>query len=217
MNSGVPDEAWMALFQQLPASLEKLDVGDNELPDRVVAALAAALAARGVKLDELFLDGNLLSDIAPVLPCCGALKELDIGDNQLTDAAARAIADRLPSWPLETLVLGSNAQLTAAGVLPVIYALPKSKVTTLYLDNTRVENTVLQALAQILAETQLEELHVDNTKVGDEGILELCKAIPQSSLRCLDICDNDLSDEVIAAIQAAIGEADEDMVCQVAT
>ena len=45
----------------------------------------------------------------PSARCCGSLTELDIGDNQLTDAAARAIADRLPSWPLETLVRAAGS------------------------------------------------------------------------------------------------------------
>jgi hypothetical protein len=211
-NPGVADEAWIALFQQLPSTLTKLDLGDNKLPDNVLAALAQALSARGIQLRELFLDGNCFTDIAPILPCCGMCTELDVGDNSLTDPSVRAIAQRLKSWPVETLVLGSNPQITSTGVLPLVYALPQSRVNTLFLDNTGVNDDVLQALADVLHDTKLEELHVDHTKVGDAGILALCNQIPGSAIRSLDISDNNISEQMISEIQAAIPDiADAEM------
>jgi Leucine-rich repeat (LRR) protein len=209
-NQTVSVEAWSAFLSQLPNSVKKLDLGDNQLPDALVAPLAAA--AERLPLQELFLDGNAFSDVQALVPHCMSCVELDLGDNRLTDATVRDIANRLQTSKLETLVLGSNAGITSAGVMELAYALPRSQVATLYLDNTGMDDAALLELAGILGDTKLEELHLDRTKVSDEGVLALCEAIPASSLASLDICDNDLSPATIAAIKQAVGddEMDED-------
>jgi hypothetical protein len=203
-NPSISVEAWSAFLSQIPVSVKKLDLGDNQLPDSLVPALAGAVAR--LDLDELFLDGNAFSDVGALLPHCMSCVELDLGDNCLTDATVQAIASGLQASKLETLVLGSNAGITSAGVVNLIPALPTSQVHTLYLDNTGVDDQAVLVLAHVLGDTKLVELHLDRTRVGDEGVLALCEAIPNSTLGSLDIYENDLSDSTIAAIKQAVGD-----------
>jgi hypothetical protein len=212
-NPNLSVEAWSAFLSQLPASVTKLDLGDNQLPDSVVPALAAA--AERLALKELFLDGNALSDVQALVPHCMSCVELDLGDNRLTDATVRDIAARLPAsgCRLETLVLGSNAGVSSAGVRDLVAALPASQVSVLYLDNTGVDDQAVLELAGILRRTKLAELHLDRTKVSDEGVLALCGAIPGSSLASLDIAENDLSAATITAIKQAVGDEEMDDLC----
>lgn len=204
-NPGIGADAWKALFARLPPTLEKADFGDNQLEDEVLPALCALLERLEAPC-ELFVDGNKLADVRQLLLAARACPELDLGDNALSEASVQAIAAALDGAAIEVLVLGSNPGVTGAAVLPLVYALPKSRVRVLYLDNTGFDNAALEQLADVLADTALEELHVDRTRITDPGVMALLRAVPGSQLGALDISGNDVSPEAIAAIEQALGQ-----------
>jgi len=204
-NPGIPVAAWAEFWDKMPASLVKYDFGDNELPDEALPRLASALA-RAVQVEELFLDGNLLTDISPVLPMLPehvGLSELDVGDNSLTDAQMPALAQALLGSSLTTLVLGRNG-ISDAGATLLMKVLPQTRISTLHLDSTQIGDATIDALVEVLKDTALEELHIDETKVSDAGMLRLCAALPSSKISLLDAGDNNLSEGTIAAITNAL-------------
>mmetsp|Transcript_157762 Transcript_157762/g.278516 ORF Transcript_157762/g.278516 Transcript_157762/m.278516 type:complete len:320 (+) Transcript_157762:48-1007(+) len=204
-NPDVGLEAWAALWVRLPASVVKWDFGDNSLPDEALPRLMEAL--KESKAQELFLDGNQLTNISPLLSLVAdslELTELDLGDNSIPDEQVKRLAEEaLPGCSLTTLVLGRNPISDVAGK-PLAYALARTDIDTLHLEETQVGDATLDALVDVLTNTKLVELHLDGTKISNDGALRLCKELPQSKITCLDIGDNGLSDETVAAIEAAI-------------
>jgi len=203
-NPGLDVQTWAGFWDQLPGSILKWDFGDNELPDAALPLLLQAVG-RGVGARELFLDGNCLTDLTPLLPALAglpSLTELDVGDNSFTDAQVRALAAALPGSSVGTLVLGRNL-ITDAGAVALAAVLPQTRIGALYLDGTQIGDATLDALVGVLASTQLEELHVDETQVTDAGVMRLCQALPASKLNHLDAGDH-LLQETIAAIDAAL-------------
>lgn len=207
-NCGVSLQAWSKFWEQMPATVSKWDFGDNELPDEVLPDLARVLL-RG-EVQDLYLDGNRFTDISPLLPLvsesCG-LSELDLGDNNITDAQLKGLAETLPGSMVAVLVLGTNP-ITDAGAVPLMLSLPRTKVNTLFLDSTRVGDATLDALVSVLEDVQLEELHIDSTQVKDAGVLRLCKRLPSSRIGFLYADENDLAEETCKAIEAALPDDD---------
>jgi len=205
-NPGLGAEAWTSFWAALPASVSKWDFGDNGLEDSCLNGLASAVGHGAAR--ELLVDGNDLGDVGPLLALVRGsqtLVELDLGDNSLADAQVRLLAEALPGSAVETLVLGRNSGITDAGAVAIVYALPRTRVTTLHLDSTQIGDATLDALADVLADTQLVELHIDETKITDQGVLHLCKALPRSRIKFLDAGDNNLSDETASALEASLG------------
>lgn len=203
-NPDVGLEAWAALWVRLPSTVVKWDFGDNSLPDEAVPRLMEALSKS--KVEELFLDGNQLTNISPLLTLVADsldLTELDLGDNSIPDEQVQRLVEALPGSSLTTLVLGRNPISDAAGK-PLTYALTRTDIDVLHLEETQVGDATLDALVDVLSNTKLVELHLDNTKISNDGALRLCKALPQSKITCLDIGENGLSDETVAAIEAAL-------------
>jgi Leucine-rich repeat (LRR) protein len=204
-NPGVELAAWVEFWDKMPPSLVKYDFGDNELPNEALPRLATALA-RAVQAEELFLDGNLLTDIRPLLPLVSddsGLLELDIGDNSFTDDQMPALAQAIRGSALTTLVLGRNV-ISDAGAVVIIKALPQTDIAILHLDSTQIGDATIDVLAEVLADSELEELHLDETKVSNAGMLRLCRVLSDSKIKLLDVGDNNLSEETVAAIEAAL-------------
>uniref|UniRef100_A0A7S1RZC9 Uncharacterized protein n=1 Tax=Alexandrium catenella TaxID=2925 RepID=A0A7S1RZC9_ALECA len=204
-NPGLDVQTWAGFWEQLPRSILKWDFGDDALPDEALPVLVRAVG-RGSSVEELFLDGNDFEDIGPLLPVVSAtsgLSELDLGDNDLTDAQVSALAAALPGSCLRTLVLGRNP-ITDASVVPLVGVLSQTSVRSLYLDSTRVTDATLDAIASVLPSTQLEELHVDETQVQDAGVLRLCRVLAASKLKVFDASDNNLSEDALTAIEAVL-------------
>lgn len=207
-NPGIDVACWAEFWHKLPVTVLKYDFGDNELPDAALAPLMAA-ASRG-RVCELFLDGNSLTDISPLLPLVSEsadLVELDIGDNSFGDIQMAQLAEALPSSALTTLVLGRNF-ITDAGAVPIIKALPRAKLSILHLDSTQITDTTIDALLSVLAGCPLEELHLDETKITDDGVMRLCRALPTSRISILDVSDNNLSDATMSAVEQAFPQDD---------
>mmetsp|Transcript_69592 Transcript_69592/g.225209 ORF Transcript_69592/g.225209 Transcript_69592/m.225209 type:complete len:305 (-) Transcript_69592:84-998(-) len=203
-NPGIDMETWASFWGLLPPSVVKWDFGDDELPDSALQPLVHAMG-RG-EVHELFLDGNGLTDIAPLLPLLPAargLTELDVGDNDIGDAQILALVAALPGSSLNTLVLGRNP-VTDASAVPLAAVLPRTRISILHLDCTRIGNATLDALVAVLASTELEELHIDQTRVKDDGVLRFLRVLPASKLSILDAEDNNLSEETAAALAAAL-------------
>lgn len=206
-NPDVSIEAWAALWIRLPTTVVKWDFGDNNLPDEALPRLMQVLTKS--KVQELFLDGNELTNISSLLPLVADsldLTELDIGDNSIRDEQVERLAQVLPGSMLTTLVLGRNPITDVAGK-PLAYALPRTNLDILHLEETQVGDATLNAITEVIKDTKLVELHLDNTKISDTGALRLCKVLPETKITSLDIGDNGLSDETVAAIQAAIPDA----------
>lgn len=203
-NPDVSVEAWAALWIRLPTTVVKWDFGDNNLPDEALPRFMGAVTKS--KAREIFLDGNELTNISPLLSLVADsldLTELDIGDNSIPDEQIQRLAEALPGSTLTTLVLGRNP-ISDVGGKPLAYILPRTDLDILHLEETQIGDATLDAMVEVIANTKLVELHLDNTKISESRALRLCKVLPESKITCLDIGDNGLSDETVAAIQAAI-------------
>jgi len=206
-NPGVAVSAWDEFWSKLPATTEKFDFGDNDLPDDALPKLMGRLSKGNV--EELFLDGNNLTDISPLLPLVSetyGLSEFDVGDNSLQDASVLKLAQALPSSAVTALVLGRNAFGDEGGAA-IARALPQTQIHTLHLDSTQIGDGTLDAFVSVLPNCpELVELHVDQTKVTDAGVLRLCQALPQSRIQLLDAGENNLSDGTIEAVEAVLSQ-----------
>lgn len=205
-NPDIGSSAWVAFWNQLPRTVVKWDFGDDELSDEVLPALAHRLAAGQGNLQELFLDGNDISDLSALLPVIASspqLTELDVGDNNILDASVGALAAVLPGAPLTTLVLGRNS-ISDLGALALVSVLPQTKIRALHLDSTQLGDATADALIRVLHGTQLEELDVEETRITDAGVQRLCVAMQGSRLTHLEAYNSSLSEQTKAALEAIL-------------
>ena len=87
------------MAELLRRGVEYLHLGDNALGDAGVEALAAALKeGAGAKLQVLILSDNGITAkgaqaLAGCLAACGSLRELNLMDNELDDAAKQTLRE----------------------------------------------------------------------------------------------------------------------------
>lgn len=204
-NPGVESQPWVEFWARLPVTVHKWDFGDNGLSDDTLPRLAAVLQNAN-EVTELFLDGNELTQVGPLLPVIkesACLTELDLGDNSIGDDEVLRLAEVLPVTSLTTLVLGRNP-ISDVGAVPLVQALAETRISCLHLDTTRVGDATLDALTQSLLSTRLEELHIDETQVRDAAILRCIEVLPRSSVKLFDCGGNSLREDTIQAIEAAL-------------
>lgn len=77
--------------------------------------------------------------LAPCLPCCGGLRELQLAGNQLGDPGVKALAAVLPSLPmLASLQLQHNYSVGIEGVRALATAIGSGGCVSLQVGGTRV-------------------------------------------------------------------------------
>jgi len=92
------------------------------------------------------------------------LKELNLVDNDLTDAGVQIISQ---ISGLRTLNLEGNTRISDAGLK---YISPSRTIRELNLRHTKINDEGMQDLARM---TQLEEVHLDDTEITDRGLTML--------------------------------------------
>lgn len=209
--SGLPSlplGAWRGLWEALPLTITKLDFGENGFSDEALADLCRALVKQERdSLEELFLDENHFTNVAPVIEAFQAMPELswlDLGDNRLDDAAVFKLCDSLPSTKLSCLVLGTN-DIKSQGAQRLFATLPSvPTLELLYLDHTGTDDDALAMLRSFIQDASLKELHLDSTKITDRGVRELCTMLARSTIDFLDVSDNNLSDSTVSMVKEVL-------------
>jgi len=133
------------------SGLTELDVGDNDLDDAQVLALAATLP--GSSLTTLVLGRNDVTD-AGAVPLAGVLpqtrlRSLYLDSTKIGDATLDALIAVLPCAQLEELHI-DETQVQDAGVFRLCKALPTSKLTVIDADENNLSQEAMAAIEAAL-------------------------------------------------------------------
>lgn len=132
-------------------SLAELDVGDNDLEDAQVLALAQALP--GATLSTLVLGRNSIGDgsgvaIASVLPRT-RIRTLHLDSTQISDTTLDTLVGVLAGSQLEELHI-DETRVSDAGVLRLCRALPTSKINLLDANDNNLSEQTMAAIEAAL-------------------------------------------------------------------
>ena len=213
-------------------TMQELDLGNNEIGAKGVAALAHALK-RNVTLQELWLC-NLVDEgvmaLAHALEGNTTLQRLYLGNNLFGDEGVTALAHALKGhMALQALGL-SNNEIGAKGVTALAHALEgNTTLQELYLCNNEIGTKGVTALAHALegnttllrlylgnkgvtalahaleGNTTLQEFYLYNNLLGDEGVTALAHALEGNrTLLDLYLSNNLFGDEGVTALAYAL-------------
>eukprot|EP00055_Hartaetosiga_balthica_P012444 m.60475 g.60475 ORF g.60475 m.60475 type:complete len:267 (-) comp7946_c0_seq1:2470-3270(-) len=150
------------------AHIQELDLGHNRLTDEIAQPLLKLLTSPVQKIHRLVLrDNNLTSDTAMALSkammetgLC-ALKELDIGINDLSDSGCMAISSALHI---------------------------NSTLSKLNMDTNIITMVGLQSLGEALrANTSLTSLSMRHNNLGEDGV-KLMDEVMETNETLADVC-----------------------------
>ena len=155
-----------AIAQRGLPALTSLNLNQNQIGDSGVQALAAGL--RGIVLDTLMLDANLIGDrglrlLVSEAASLTALKHLSLSANQVTDHGLRALVemDRDAMPALELIWLDEN-QIGDAGLRQLASALAEGSVLPqledIYLDGNPASDAAKGALKSVLGGSEADEV-----------------------------------------------------------
>ncbi len=134
------------------------------------------------------------------------LQTLDLQQNQITDAGAKALAAAVEkSGTLQTLSLDNN-QITDAGAIALATAVENSiTLQTLHLYNNQITDAGAIALAAAVGNSRtLQALYLSDNQITDAGAIALATAVEKSiALQTLSLSNNSISDTGVSAIIAA--------------
>jgi hypothetical protein len=179
---GDKDMSAVALLIKFNASLEKLNLNNNQIGDSGAAALATTLPSMA-SLNWLSLSRNQIGDsgaaaLATALPSMASLEKLWLYDNQIGDKGAAALAPAFASMAsLKALGLEGNqiGDAGAAALAPAFKSM--ASMEKLWLTNNKIGDAGAAALApafKSMASLQVLALH--GNKIGDEGAIALAPA-----------------------------------------
>jgi Ran GTPase-activating protein (RanGAP) involved in mRNA processing and transport len=183
-----------ALANALPlCSLRELELCQGRIGPEGAKALAGALG----ELETLKLSTNHIKDqgavyIGEALATNTKLLILNLSNNRIGNAGARAIAESLPSTRIHTLVLYGN-NIGLGGIDALCKALPLSPhLTKLNLDGNEIGVFSVNRLAHALPQSKLEVLTLRNAlSTGVVDLAPLVEAIGRTyTLRELDLSHN---------------------------
>ncbi|KAM9772479.1 NACHT, LRR and PYD domains-containing protein 12-like isoform 2-T2 [Syngnathus typhle] len=199
-----------------PGSLRALGLGDNDLGDDGLEALAAGLAKPQCTLQVLTLWSCKLSKksceaLASVLSSPGSLRKLDLTWNDLCDDGLEALAAGLanPQCALQVLDLWDcELSKKSCEALASVLSSPGS-LRELDLGHNDLGDDGLEALAAGLAKPQcaLQVLGLDHCKLSKKSCEALASVLRSPcSLRELDLSANDLGDDGMEALAAGLAK-----------
>jgi Leucine-rich repeat (LRR) protein len=116
---------------------------------------------------------------------------LDCSNNKITQECGDYLAEVLSSTALRELNLGHN-QLGDYGAMKIARTLPATQIERLFLDKNSLTDLFLIELAQVLELCKVKELYCSHNNIGDDGLLALCPVVRR--LRVLDLFSNRLTD-----------------------
>jgi serine/threonine protein kinase/Ran GTPase-activating protein (RanGAP) involved in mRNA processing and transport len=195
----------------IPPRCTEVDLHDNPLSSKQVAAIAAGLldnvAITSVSLRRSSIDSNDAAILAEALKMNTAIKSLDLHDNFIGSAGAGYLAEAFELNTAIGVVDLSDNNIGFSGATALAKALKINKVITsvdLY------DNSIGSAGAATLAEALkfnnvITAIGLGYNIVGDEGAVALAEAVKQNAvLTSVDLSDNFLTDTGAAALAVAI-------------
>lgn len=193
------DDSVLADFERLflnsSMPLTSLDLSANQLTSRGLIPFLTSLQATNLQILRL-AENKAGPEIARVLPALltntSQLIELDLRYNQLDNAAAKALANRLPDCVLQRLLLDGNSNIGDEGGKAIALALIKPLPNPRCYEQEAISIDEARALAAAGSNTHLTELGLSNTGLGQESLTLLCRFQPQSNLSypALHLTDN---------------------------
>ncbi|KAM9772464.1 NACHT, LRR and PYD domains-containing protein 12-like isoform 9-T9 [Syngnathus typhle] len=199
-----------------PCSLRELNLGENDLGDDGLEALAAGLAKPQCTLQVLKLQWCKLSKksceaLASVLSSPCSLRELDLSYNDLGDDGLEALAAGLakPQCTLQVLRLQlCKLSKKSCEALASVLSSPGS-LRELDLSHNDLCDDGLEALAAGLAKPQcaLQVLTLWTCKLSKKSCEALASVLSSpSSLRELDLSSNNLRDDGLETLAAGLAK-----------
>ena len=125
--------------------------------------------------------------IAKALPDC-QFTELRLPDNNMDDIAFAAIAGALPSIPtiIGLYVTGNN--IADAGATAFAHVIPLTKLTNLWIDNNKIGDVGAAAIAGALSTSNLDRINLGkNINIGHAGAQAISEALPTSKVTFLEL------------------------------
>jgi Ran GTPase-activating protein (RanGAP) involved in mRNA processing and transport len=197
--------ALAAALQHLPG-LQELDASESMISDAGAALLAAGLprceALTTLKLRDNQIGTAGVAALAAVLPRLPNLTTLDLALNaHMGDAGAAVIAAVLPRLPTLTRLDLSNNELTAAGLRPLLQALPAT-FQTLRLDRNPLGPEGARYIAALVPRLPaLQALNVQGCHIRNEGIQVLVEALRgHTELTELDLGESRATKDAVRAV-----------------
>ncbi|XP_028827903.1 NLR family CARD domain-containing protein 3-like [Denticeps clupeoides] len=191
--------------------LRELDLSDSVLLDSGVRMLTSSLMSPSCKLETLRFTKCKLTRkswenlTSTLLAGSSQVRELDLLDNELQDAAVELLSDGIPRCGLRTLRL-SHCRLTEKGCAALTPALCSagSPVRTLDLSGNDLQDPGVEALSGGLKspECKLEALSLSFCGITGQGCASLASALTSnpSHLRELDLSYNHLGDQGVGLL-----------------
>ena len=185
-------------------NLEVLRIANNHV-NEVAAEIIADILCRNIQIQEVDMSGTGLqstgcSAICRALQKVSTLTKLLISNNNITDEAAKHIADCLSSnVQIEELDL-SNNKFEAAGIVKITYAIGTfTNFKVLKLANCNIKDIAAELTAGILCQNvQLQELDLSGNNLQATGCSVICRALQLkgvSKLLKFMLSNNNISDE----------------------
>jgi hypothetical protein len=193
----IPCLSMRNLFEALKdnSTLQELRANSNMIDDAAAEALAVFLAAtpalRLVTLASMGLGDVICGLICKALSANHSLEQLDLRDNQLTQASGTCLASLIKSNDtLTTLIIEANP-LDDRGFRPIASALMFNyTLCRLHISDTSITATSVDLLAHTLRANQtLHSLSIASNPIPIESVTDLIWQNPL--LRYLDISDID--------------------------
>lgn len=143
-----------------------------------------------------------------------AVHYLCIASAALTDSALATLARSLasPRTKLEGLCLSglfhiTGLKLTSAGLETFFAKLRHSKLDLLLLDNCRLNNACMEALALWLPHADFVGIHLNDCTVDFAGIVSLTQVLPRCQIVILDLERVSLGDTDMKTIMPAVASS----------
>ena len=138
--------------------------------------------------------GHLKSgQLEEILPYCGHIIHLDLKDNHLETAEAKAIAQSTIFSHLQILNLGDN-QITDAGVEAIAQSTTLSHLTSLILWNNNITDAGAKAIAESKTLYNLIKLDLRWNSITDAGAIAIVNSETLSHLTNLNMGSNKITD-----------------------
>jgi len=198
-ENNIGTRGWTALAQSLKvSSLKSLDVSNNSIERQAITELLKCIPESSVT--ELNLSSNSIKKVlgTRIAGALGNLKSLNLSENVLGNTGAQQIAKALPNSKLKTLNLSGNRlgneamealsrnlsmlteldvsknQITQAGAIDLLKALPFSEVVSLNLS----QNLLGDSISGEIQGSKLTKINLSRTGIGDNSAVTLLKANP---------------------------------------
>lgn len=170
----IDDDTGATLIRLLPPTIEKLDIGKNNLGEKSALALGKRLGDDGCILKELLLDENQLPipKISKSLSSNRSLTFIDLGYLDLGGDSIRTLfQDLKTNETLRSIALSGN-RLTMSSVRHMAqYAQTNLRLAKLYLDDCRITNQAIWPIVELLRTPASHISYLDLTNNPFNGLV----------------------------------------------